>query len=57
MQDIAFYILSALALLCGLMVVTRRDPVTSALSLVLCIVCLAGLFVSVSYTHLRAHET
>lgn len=45
MQDIAFYILSALALLCGLMVVTRRDPVTSALSLVLCIVCLAGLFV------------
>lgn len=45
MQDIAFYILSALTLLCGLMVVTRRDPIASALSLVMCIICMAGLFV------------
>lgn len=45
MQDIAFYILSALTLLCGLMVVTRRDPIASALSLVMCIICLSGLFV------------
>src|SRR3954463_8563174 len=44
-QDIAFYILSALTLLCGIVVITKRDPVTSAMFLVLCIVCLAGLFV------------
>jgi NADH-quinone oxidoreductase subunit J len=43
-QDIAFYILSALTLLCGIVVITKRDPVTSAMFLVLCIVCLAGLF-------------
>jgi NADH-quinone oxidoreductase subunit J len=43
-QDIAFYICSALTLLCGLVVITKKDPVTSALFLVLCIVSLAGLF-------------
>src|SRR3954467_3113165 len=44
-QDIAFYIFSALTLLCGIIVITKRDPVTAAMSLVLCIVSLAGLFV------------
>jgi len=44
-QDIAFYILSALTLLCGVMVIAKRNPVTSAMFLVLCIVSLAGLFV------------
>jgi NADH-quinone oxidoreductase subunit J len=44
-QDFAFYVLSALTLLCGIVVITKRDPVTSAMFLVLCIVCLAGLFV------------
>src|SRR3954463_13790104 len=44
-QDIAFYILSALTLLCGIVVITKRDPVTSAMCLVLCMTCLAGLFV------------
>jgi NADH-quinone oxidoreductase subunit J len=43
--DIAFYIFSALTLLCGLLVIVNRNPVTSAMSLVLCIVSLAGLFV------------
>jgi NADH-quinone oxidoreductase subunit J len=43
--DIAFYVFSALTLLCGAMVVLKRSPVTSAMFLVLCIVSMAGLFV------------
>jgi NADH-quinone oxidoreductase subunit J len=43
--DIAFYIFSALTLLCGGLVIANRNPVTAAMSLVLCIVSLAGLFV------------
>jgi NADH-quinone oxidoreductase subunit J len=43
--DIAFYIFSFLTLLCGTLVITRRNPVGSALCLVLTIVSLAGLFV------------
>jgi NADH-quinone oxidoreductase subunit J len=43
--DIAFYIFSFLTLLCGTLVITKRNPVGSALSLVLTIVSLAGLFV------------
>ena len=48
MQDVLFYIFAALALLCGLLVVANpfsRNPVTSAMFLVLTIVWLAGLFV------------
>ena len=43
--DIMFYVFSALALACGLMVLLSRNPVTSAMFLVLTIACLAGLFV------------
>jgi NADH-quinone oxidoreductase subunit J len=43
--DIAFYVFSALTLLCGGMVVLKRNPVTAAMFLVLCIISLAGLFV------------
>lgn len=43
--DIAFYAFSLLTLLCGVMVITNRNPVTSAMFLVLTIVCMAGLFV------------
>jgi NADH-quinone oxidoreductase subunit J len=43
--DIAFYIFSALTLLCGVLVIVNKNPITSAMSLVLCIVSLAGLFV------------
>ena len=43
--DIAFYVFSALTLLCGGMVVLKRTPVTAVMFSVLCIVCLAGLFV------------
>ena len=48
MQAVAFYIFAALALLCGALVVANpvsRNPVTSAMFLVLTIISLAGLFV------------
>ena len=48
MQDVFFYIFAALALLCGALVVANpvsRNPVTSAMFLVLTIISLAGLFV------------
>ncbi len=48
MQDIFFYLFSALTLLCGFLVVANpfsRNPVTSAMFLVLTIVSMAGLFV------------
>ncbi|MBO12750.1 MAG: NADH-ubiquinone/plastoquinone oxidoreductase chain 6 [Planctomycetaceae bacterium] len=48
MADTLFYIFSALTLLCGLLVVFNpfsRNPVTSAMFLVLTIISLSGLFV------------
>ena len=44
-SDILFYLFSALALLCGIMVLISRNPVNSAMFLVLAIASLAGLFV------------
>jgi NADH-quinone oxidoreductase subunit J len=47
MQDVFFYIFAALTLLCGVLVVANpfsRNPVTSAMFLVLTIVSMAGLF-------------
>ena len=44
-EQIAFYTLSLLTLLCGVLVITKRNPVTCAMCLVHCIVSLAGLFV------------
>jgi len=46
--DLFFYIFAALTLLCGLLVVANpvsRNPITSAMFLVLTIVSMAGLFV------------
>src|SRR5687768_10318641 len=43
--DIAFYAFAFLTLLCGVLVITNRNPVTSAMFLVLTIVSMAGLFV------------
>src|SRR5579862_6581630 len=43
--DILFYVFSALALFCGIMLLVSRNPVNSAMFLVLTIACLAGLFV------------
>jgi NADH-quinone oxidoreductase subunit J len=48
MQPAFFYIFAALTLLCGILVVANpftRNPVTSAMFLVLTIVSMAGLFV------------
>jgi NADH-quinone oxidoreductase subunit J len=44
-HDIAFYIFSFFTLLCGALVITKRNPIGSALCLVLTISSLAGLFV------------
>ena len=45
LTDILFYAFSALALVCGVMVLLSRNPVNSAMFLVLTIASLAGLFV------------
>ena len=48
MQDVFFYLFAALTLLCGFFVVANpfsRNPVTSAMFLVLTIISMAGLFV------------
>src|SRR3989441_880738 len=48
LNDIFFYLFAALTLLCGLLVVVNpfsRNPVTSAMFLVLTIASMAGLFV------------
>jgi NADH-quinone oxidoreductase subunit J len=48
LSDILFYVFAALTLLCGLMVVANpfsRNPITSAMFLVLTIISMAGLFV------------
>jgi NADH-quinone oxidoreductase subunit J len=44
-SDILFFIFSALALICGVMILVSRNPVNSAMFLVLTIASLAGLFV------------
>jgi NADH-quinone oxidoreductase subunit J len=57
MQDLGFYLLAFLTLLFGLLVVANpfsRNPVTSAMFLVLTMVCLAGLFVTLGAFFLAA---
>jgi NADH-quinone oxidoreductase subunit J len=45
MQEILFYIFAALTLICGALVILSRNPVNSAMFLVLSIISLAALFV------------
>ena len=45
MQDIFFYIFAALTLFCGILVILSRNPVNSAMFLVLSMASMAGLFV------------
>jgi NADH-quinone oxidoreductase subunit J len=45
MQEFFFYTFAALALVCGAMVILSRNPVNSAMFLVLSIISLAALFV------------
>ena len=57
MQDALFYIFSALTLLCGTLVVFNpfsRNPVTSAMFLVLTIISMSGLFVLLNAFFLAA---
>lgn len=57
MEDLLFYILAVLTLLCGLLVVANpfsRNPVTSAMLLVLTIISLAGLYVLLNAFFLAA---
>src|SRR5262249_56201549 len=48
MQPVAttffFYLLSGLAILSGILVITRKNPVHSALALILTLLCVAGLY-------------
>jgi NADH-quinone oxidoreductase subunit J len=44
-SDILFFVFSALALICGVMILASRNPVNSAMFLVLTIASIAGLFV------------
>src|SRR5882757_1812231 len=44
LPEILFYVFAALTLLCGVLVVTQRNPVNSAMFLVLTIISMAGLF-------------
>jgi NADH-quinone oxidoreductase subunit J len=39
-----FYLLSGLAILSGVLVITRKNPIHSALALILTLLCLAGLY-------------
>jgi NADH-quinone oxidoreductase subunit J len=39
-----FYLLSGLAILSGVLVITRKNPVHSALALILTLLCVAGLY-------------
>ncbi len=53
-QEAAFFIFSVLTLLCGVLVIVNKNPVTAAMSLVLCIISLAGLFVLLNAYFLAA---
>lgn len=48
MQPVAttffFYLLSGIAILSGVLVITRKNPVHSALALILTLLCVAGLY-------------
>jgi len=52
-----FYMLSGLAIGGGLLVITRRNAVHSALALIVTLLAVAGLYLmSVSYTHLDVYK-
>src|ERR1700685_3613773 len=57
MQSVFFYLFAFLTLLCGLLVIANpftRNPVTSAMFLVLTIVSMAGLFIQLHAFFLAA---
>src|SRR5271155_2686859 len=59
LPDILFYVFAALTLLCGVLVIANpfsRNPVTSAMFLVLTIISMAGLFVLLHAFFLAAEQ-
>lgn len=48
MQAFLFWFLSAVAVVSGVFTVTRKNPLTAALNLVVCLVAIAGLFATLS---------
>ncbi len=54
MQDYLFYIFSALTLLCGALIILSRNPINSAMFLVLMMVSLSGLYVTLHAFFLAA---
>jgi len=48
MENVVFWILSAAAISAGIFTVTRKNPISAALSLVVCLVAVAGLFATLS---------
>jgi len=46
MYQIVFYVLAGVAIISGILVITRRNPVMSALYLILNFFCLAGLYLT-----------
>src|SRR6266550_281303 len=45
MQEYLFYIFAALTVICGALIILNRNPINSAMFLVLSIASMAGLFV------------
>ena len=48
MESVVFWLLSAIAVAAALSTVIRKNPIGSALSLVVCLVAIAGLFATLS---------
>lgn len=48
MSSVAFWVLSALAVGFAVLTVTRKNPLSAALSLVVCLMAIAGLFATLS---------
>jgi len=48
MESVVFWLLSATALIAAVLTVTRKNPISAALSLVVCLVAIAGLFATLS---------
>ena len=55
-SQVVFIILAAVAVVCGLNVILRRNPVHSAIFLALVILCLAGMFVLLNSEFIAASE-
>lgn len=55
-EAIAFYAFGGLAVIFSLLMITRRNPVSSAWSLVVVMICLAALFVILNATFVAAMQ-